>query len=86
MCDGMYTAKRFRILCGISVLFGLSGWIFITVAVATNKWVIAEGTIKENTTKEGENITQTILVITSTGIWDLCYEEFVLTGSEGERF
>ncbi|XP_071814783.1 voltage-dependent calcium channel gamma-5 subunit-like [Apostichopus japonicus] len=85
MCDAMYTARKFRVLCGISVLLGFFGWVFITVSVSTNQWVIAEGTMATlNTTKDGENISRTYFLRTSTGIWDICFESYLLT-EDGEQ-
>ncbi|KAJ8037870.1 Voltage-dependent calcium channel gamma-7 subunit [Holothuria leucospilota] len=84
MCK-LYSAGNFRMLCGISVIFGLLAWVFITIAVSTNKWLIAEDTRVENyTNDQGENVNATIYYRTVMGIWDFCHGTY-LVDENGDR-
>lgn len=74
-------------LCGTSVIFGLLAWIFITIAVSTNKWLIAEDTRVENyTNSKGEIVNATIYYHTVMGIWDFCHGTYLVEEDGGRWF
>ena len=83
MCE-LYSATNFRLLCGISVIFGLLAWVFITIAVSTNKWLVAEDKIVQTSpSDDGEYINKTLYYQSVMGIWDFCHATFLVDENEG---
>lgn len=76
----LFAARYFKFLCGAGVLLGTVSFILSIIAIATDQWLQAELIYEvpnENVNDtQGENSTIIRGERISTGIWNICFQNF----------
>lgn len=76
----LFAARYFKFLCGAGVLLGTVSFILSIIAIATDQWLQAELLYEvpnENVNDtQGENSTIIRGERISTGIWNICFQNF----------